>query len=63
MTRTVSPDEFADAAEALLGAPFRLGGRDPATGIDCVGLAISGQSSLPCGRPTVRAVHSLRSIL
>lgn len=31
-------DAFAAAAEALLGAPFRLGGRDPATGIDCVGL-------------------------
>ena len=34
----MTPDQFAAAAEALLGAPFRLGGRDPATGIDCVGL-------------------------
>lgn len=34
----MSPEQFAQAAEALLGAPFRLGGRDPATGIDCVGL-------------------------
>lgn len=31
-------ETFATAAEALLGAPFRLGGRDPATGLDCVGL-------------------------
>jgi cell wall-associated NlpC family hydrolase len=26
------------AAEALIGVPFRLYGRDPATGLDCVGL-------------------------
>ena len=38
MMRTLTPDQFAAAAEGLLGAPFRLGGRDPATGIDCVGL-------------------------
>lgn len=31
-------EAFAAAAEALLGAPFRLGGRDPAAGVDCVGL-------------------------
>lgn len=51
MTRTVSPDEFADAAEALLGAPFSLGGRDPATGIDCVGLvaAALGGADGPSG--------------
>ncbi len=30
--------EFARAAESLLGTPFRLHGRDPATGIDCIGL-------------------------
>lgn len=29
---------LAQAAEALLGCPFRLHGRDPATGLDCVGL-------------------------
>lgn len=38
MTTTVSPDAFAARSEALIGAPFRLGGRTPATGIDCVGL-------------------------
>jgi cell wall-associated NlpC family hydrolase len=27
------------AARAVLGVPFRLHGRDPATGLDCVGLA------------------------
>lgn len=35
----MSPELFAARAEALLGAPFRLGGRDPASGLDCVGLA------------------------
>lgn len=34
----MTSDQFAAAAESLLGAPFRLGGRDPATGVDCVGL-------------------------
>ncbi|MGB3625580.1 MAG: hypothetical protein WA989_07125, partial [Henriciella sp.] len=29
---------FAGAARALIGTPFRLHGRDPASGIDCVGL-------------------------
>lgn len=34
----MTPAEFADRAEALVGAPFRLHGRDPAHGLDCVGL-------------------------
>lgn len=34
----MSPYAFAGAAERFLGSPFRLGGRDPATGLDCVGL-------------------------
>lgn len=29
---------LAEAAVELLGVPFRLHGRDPATGLDCVGL-------------------------
>lgn len=29
---------FAEAAAGLVGCPFRLHGRDPATGLDCVGL-------------------------
>lgn len=29
---------LAEAALGLLGVPFRLHGRDPATGLDCVGL-------------------------
>lgn len=38
MRAATTPAGFAAAAESLLGAPFRLGGRDPATGLDCVGL-------------------------
>jgi cell wall-associated NlpC family hydrolase len=36
----MTPDNcaFADAACALAGTRFRLHGRDPAAGIDCVGL-------------------------
>ena len=30
--------KVADAAEALVGTPFRLQGRTPATGLDCIGL-------------------------
>jgi hypothetical protein len=29
---------LAQAAQSLVGCPFRLQGRDPATGLDCVGL-------------------------
>lgn len=48
----MSPDVFAAAAEALLGAPFRLHGRDPVTGIDCVGLvacALGNADAAPQG--------------
>ena len=34
----MSGDAIAAAAQQCLGAPFRLHGRDPATGLDCVGL-------------------------
>lgn len=37
----MSPESFAARAEALVSAPFRLGGRDPAMGLDCVGLVAS----------------------
>jgi murein DD-endopeptidase / murein LD-carboxypeptidase len=32
------PEQFADAATRCIGARFRLQGRDPSTGLDCVGL-------------------------
>ena len=47
--------ELAAAAAALAGAPFRLHGRDPTIGLDCIGLleaalAVTGHAiSLPRG--------------
>ncbi|MEP7221683.1 MAG: hypothetical protein ABI673_03335 [Novosphingobium sp.] len=38
--------DIAAAAEALVGCPFRLHGRDPATGLDCIGLLDAVFSSL-----------------
>lgn len=43
---------IADRALALVGAPFRLGGRDAAHGIDCIGLAalaLGDAAELPIG--------------
>ena len=39
--------ELAAAAESLAGTPFRLHGRDPASGLDCVGLL--GAALAKCG--------------
>jgi hypothetical protein len=38
---TVTGARVAEAAAALIGCPFRLHGRDPATGLDCVGLVMA----------------------
>lgn len=40
--------ELFAAALGLIGAPFRLHGRDPSTGLDCVGLV--GAALARCGR-------------
>ncbi|WJY19455.1 NlpC/P60 family protein [Alteriqipengyuania flavescens] len=45
---------LAEAAIGLVGTPFRLGGRDQATGLDCVGLV--AESLLRAGFP-VAAPH------
>lgn len=34
----MTPGRLAEAAEALVGTRFRLHGRNPATGLDCIGL-------------------------
>lgn len=47
----------AARARALVGVPFRAQGRDPATGLDCVGLALAA-CELPAG--LVRADYRLR---
>lgn len=43
-----SGEALAAAAESLQGIRFRLHGRDPATGLDCIGLV--GASLALCGR-------------
>lgn len=51
----MSGEALARAAEALAGSRFRLHGRDPATGLDCLGLlavalaAIGRPAPLPTG--------------
>jgi cell wall-associated NlpC family hydrolase len=45
----MSGAQLAEAARALVGAPFRLHGRDPASGLDCVGVLAA--SLVSCGRP------------
>ncbi len=44
-----TPLRLARAAEALEGVSFRLHGRDPATGLDCIGLL--GAAMARAGRP------------
>jgi len=41
--------ELAYAAESFLGASFRLHGRDPLTGFDCLGLVLVAMAEI--GRP------------
>ena len=58
---TAFTQRFADAAEALIGSPYRLYGRNPSTGLDCVGfvlsaLAVSGRTT--CELPS----YGLRNI-
>lgn len=38
--------DLAAAAGALIGVPFRLHGRDPQTGLDCVGLCLSSLNAI-----------------
>jgi cell wall-associated NlpC family hydrolase len=53
--------QLAAAAESLVGTPFRLHGRDPRTGLDCVGLI--GEALRRCGlRPVAPAGYRLRMV-
>lgn len=45
----MSGNELAHAAEAFVGASFRLHGRDPIMGLDCVGLVLLAMAEI--GRP------------
>lgn len=51
---------LALAAEALIGTRFRLHGRDPATGLDCVGLVAAALEAI--GRPaSAPSAYGLRN--
>ncbi len=47
--------DFAAAAEALVGTRFRLHGRDPASGLDCIG--VLAVSLAACGRKVALPNH------
>ncbi|MBS0255820.1 MAG: hypothetical protein JSS36_11595 [Proteobacteria bacterium] len=52
---------LAEAALGLIGAPFRLRGRDPVTGLDCVGVLAIALRRI--GRPeALPAAYALRMI-
>lgn len=54
------PESFAAAAEAFVGTKFRLHGRVPATGVDCVGLVACALER--AGRPvSAPSGYSLRN--
>ena len=53
----MTPARLAREAEALLDTRFRLHGRDPATGVDCIGLLVAAMArggqmiAVPTGYP------------
>lgn len=52
---------IVEAARRLIGCPFRLHGRDPATGLDCVGL-ICVALAASGAHPVAPSGYSLRNL-
>lgn len=53
-------EKLAQAAEKLAGVPFKLHGRDPETGLDCIGLLEAAFRA--CGMPAALPTgYSLRT--
>lgn len=52
---------LAEEAERLVGIPFRLHGRDPATGLDCVGVVAAALIAVGT-RPVTPTGYSLRNL-
>lgn len=52
---------LAQAAAAMVGCPFRLHGRDPATGLDCIGLVAAALSAIGA-RPAAPTGYGLRNL-
>jgi len=62
MSGVVPGETIAAAAASLVGTRFQLNGRDPQTGLDCVGvilaaLAASGRTAPPLPHYTMRRTH------
>lgn len=56
----MSGDALAGAAEALVGTRFRLHGRNPEHGVDCIGLLAAALDAI--GRPSpLPAAYALRA--
>jgi cell wall-associated NlpC family hydrolase len=53
--------QLAAAAATLIGVPFRLHGRDPATGLDCIGLVAEAMRRTGVV-PAVPAGYRLRAM-
>ena len=45
--------QLAQAAEDFIGVPFRPGGRDPATGLDCLGLVLAALDRAGFAAPAI----------
>ena len=60
MTGNARAAIFAAAAHNLIGVPFRLHGRDPATGLDCVGL-VGAALEAAGSQPEFPANYTLRN--
>lgn len=55
------PEAFARAAESFIGTRFRLHGRDPASGLDCIGLVAASLAAV--GRqPAPPQGYALRNL-
>jgi hypothetical protein len=52
---------LGEAATRFIGAPFRLHGFDPATGLDCVGLVVASLAVLG-GHPVAPHGYGLRNL-
>jgi cell wall-associated NlpC family hydrolase len=62
MTRAIPQPgaALAQAAETLVGARFRLHGRDPATGLDCIGVLAAALAAIGRSAP-LPAAYTLRA--
>ncbi len=56
----VMPEAFAAAAHGLIGAPYRLHGRDAASGLDCVGVVQAALARCGCA-VSLPATYGLRN--